>query len=117
MESIMNESNVTRRRFMLISSAVVGAPLVMKMTGVVPYVKAAAKQPEKQYKDMKSVIIYYSQSGNTKKIGQALQKGIIQQTGQCDIARVKEIKPEELAKYDLIGIGAPTWSSCPSEAW
>jgi flavodoxin/ferredoxin len=110
----MTESNVTRRKFMFISSAAVGAPFVMKMTGALPHVEAAAKEAEKQYKDMKSIVIYYSQTGNTKKIAQALQKGITQQTGQCDIARVKEIKPEELAKYDLIGIGAPTWSSCPS---
>jgi flavodoxin/ferredoxin len=110
----MTESNLTRRRFMLASTAAVGAPLIMKMTGSVPNVEAAAKEAEKQYKDMKSVVIYYSQTGNTKKIAQALQKGITRQTGQCDIARVKEIKPEELVKYDLIGIGAPTWSSCPS---
>jgi len=110
----MTESNVTRRKFMFISSAAVGAPFVMKMTGTVPHVEAAAKEAEKQYKDMKSIVIYYSQTGNTKKIAQALQKGITQQTGQCHIARVKEIKPEELVNYDLIGIGAPTWSSCPS---
>jgi len=99
---------------MAMSSAAVGAPFVMKMTGTTPNVAAAEKEAEKQYSGMKSVVIYYSQTGNTKKIAQALQKGITQQTGQCDIARVKEIKPEDLTKYDLIGIGAPTWSSCPS---
>jgi NAD-dependent dihydropyrimidine dehydrogenase PreA subunit len=110
----MAESNVTRRKFMFISSAAIGAPLVMRMTGAVPRVEGAAKEAEKPYKEIKSVVIYYSQTGNTKKIAQALQKGIMQQTGQCDLVRVKEIKPEDLAKYDLIGIGAPTWSSCPS---
>jgi ferredoxin len=118
MEKTMTESNVTRRKFMLLSSAAVGAPLVMKVPGAVPNVAAAAKAAEKafekQYAGMRSIVIFYSQSGNTKKIAQALQKGIVQQTGQCDIARVKEIKPEELTKYDLIGIGAPTWTSCPS---
>jgi len=63
---------------------------------------------------MKSIVIYYSQTGNTKKIAQALQKGIARQTGQCDLKRVKETKPEELANYDLIGIGSPVWSSCPT---
>jgi ferredoxin len=110
----MTETNLTRRKFMVASSAAIAAPFVMKMTGAVPNVEAAEKESEPQYKGMKSIVIYYSQSGNTKKIGQALQKGITRQTGQCDIARVKEIKPEELIKYDLIGIGAPTWSSCPS---
>jgi len=114
--NILNEKglDISRRKLMVLGSASIAAPFVMKMTGTLPHLEAATKEPEKQYKDMKSIVIYYSQSGNTKKIGQALQKGITQQTGQCDIARVKEIKPEDLAKYDLIGIGAPTWSSCPS---
>jgi len=113
---IMSEKNLnlTRRKFMVASSAAIAAPFVMKMTGSVPRVEAAEKAAEKKYKDMKSIVIYYSQTGNTKKIAQALQKGIIRQTGQCDISRVKEIKPEALVNYDLIGIGAPTWSSCPS---
>jgi ferredoxin len=112
------KSDLTRRTFMAVSSAAIAAPFVMKMAGTIPNIEAAEKAGEKEaenkYKDIKSIVIYYSQTGNTKKIAQALQKGIIRQTGQCDIARVKEIKPEDLAKYDLIGIGAPTWSSCPS---
>jgi ferredoxin len=112
----MNEENInlTRRKFMVASSAAIAAPFVMKMTGTVPSVEAAEIEAEPQYKGMKCLVIYYSQTGNTKRIGQAIQKGIIKQTGQCDLVRVKEIKPEDLAKYDLIGIGAPTWSSCPS---
>jgi ferredoxin len=114
----MTEKNLTRRKFMAVSSAAIAGPLVMKMAGAVPNVEAAENAEvatgEKQYAGMKSVVIYYSQTGNTKKMGQAIQKGITSQTGQCDLVRVKEIKPEDLAKYDLIGIGAPTWSSCPS---
>lgn len=63
---------------------------------------------------MKSIVIYYSQTGNTKRIAQAIQEGIKRQTGQCDIARLKEIKPEDWVNYDLIGIGSPIWSSCPT---
>jgi len=63
---------------------------------------------------MKSIVIYYSQSGNTKKIALALQKGITRENGQCDIARLKDIKPEAWLNYDLIGIGSPVWSSTPT---
>jgi ferredoxin len=108
------KSYLTRRNFIVAGSAAIAAPFVMKMAGAVPNAEAAAKEAETPYKDMKSIVIYYSQTGNTKKIAQAIQKGIISQTGQCDLVRVKEIKPEALVKYDLIGIGAPTWSSCPS---
>lgn len=63
---------------------------------------------------MKSIVIYYSQSGNTSKIAQAIQKGIVRRTGQCDIARLKDIKPEEWVNYDLVGIGSPVWGSKPT---
>jgi len=63
---------------------------------------------------MKSIVIYYSQSGNTRQIAQALQRGIAQRTGQCDLARLKDIKPEEWVNYDLIGIGSPVWGSKPA---
>lgn len=63
---------------------------------------------------MKSIVIYYSQSGNTKLIALAIQKGIAGRTGQCDIARLKEIHPEKLVNYDLVGIGSPVWTSAPT---
>jgi ferredoxin len=103
--------NLTRRKFMAVSSTAIAAPFVMKMTGTVPHVEAAAKEVNKKYAGMKSIVIYYSMTGNTKKIAQGIQKGITQRTGQCDIVRLKDAKLEELAKYDLIGIGAPTYSS------
>ncbi len=109
--------NLTRRKFMAVSSAALAAPFVMKMTGTVPHVKAAVKEVDKKYAGMKSIVIYYSMTGNTKKIAQGIQKGIIQRTGQCDIIRLKDAKTKklDLANYDLIGIGTPVYSSNVSE--
>ena len=59
--------------------------------------------------DMKSIVIYYSQTGNTKKIAEAIQTGIIDVTRQCDIARLQDVDTGDLAPYDLIGLGAPVW--------
>jgi NAD-dependent dihydropyrimidine dehydrogenase PreA subunit len=56
---------------------------------------------------MKSLVVYYSMSGNTKKIAEAVQKGIIATGIQCDIARLKDVKTEDLSDYDLIGLGSP----------
>ena len=56
---------------------------------------------------MKSIVIYYSQTGNTKKIAQAIHAGMSQTGEQCDIARLKDVNPEDLAGYDLIGLGSP----------
>jgi flavodoxin/ferredoxin len=63
---------------------------------------------------MKVILVYYSQSGNTKVIAEAIQRGISRQNQSCDLARLKEIQPSDLEKYDLIGIGSPIWSSEPT---
>ena len=42
---------------------------------------------------IKSIIIYYTQTGNTKKIADAIYAGISQKTGQCDIRHLKDIDP------------------------
>jgi len=58
---------------------------------------------------MKSIVIYYSQTGNTKKIANAISKGITNTVGTCDLVTIKQIKPEDLENYDLVGIGSPVW--------
>ena len=56
---------------------------------------------------MKCVIIYFSQTRNTEKIAKAIQTGIKQATGHCDILTIKEANPKRLYEYDLIGLGSP----------
>ena len=56
---------------------------------------------------MKSIVIYFSQTGNTEKVAQAIQTGVEQVAGQCDIAKIKDANPKRLYDYDMIGIGSP----------
>jgi flavodoxin/NAD-dependent dihydropyrimidine dehydrogenase PreA subunit len=58
---------------------------------------------------MKSIVIYFSQTGNTREIARAIQKGISASSGQCDIARLQDVDESDLAGYDLIGLGGPVW--------
>jgi flavodoxin/Fe-S-cluster-containing hydrogenase component 2 len=58
---------------------------------------------------MKSIVIYFSQTGNTRQIARAIQSGLAETTGSCDIVRLEDIKNEDLLPYDLIGLGAPVW--------
>ncbi len=58
---------------------------------------------------MRSLVAYYSQTGNTKKIARAIHKGMSSLNEQCDIIPVKEVKPQDLNNYDLIGLGSPVW--------
>jgi flavodoxin/ferredoxin len=56
---------------------------------------------------MKSILIYFSQTGNTEKIAMAIQKGLKRVSGECDILKIKDASPRRLQQYDLIGLGSP----------
>ncbi|WP_258360214.1 4Fe-4S dicluster domain-containing protein [Moorella sulfitireducens] len=57
---------------------------------------------------MKGLVVYYSATGNTKKIAKAIWRGM-KEIIETDLASVKEISPQDVAGYDVIGIGAPIW--------
>jgi NAD-dependent dihydropyrimidine dehydrogenase PreA subunit len=56
---------------------------------------------------MKSIVIYYSMTGNTKKMAEAIHAGMSQSGNQCDIVRLKDAYARDLTSYDLIGLGSP----------
>lgn len=56
---------------------------------------------------MKCLVIYFSLTGNTKKVAEAIYSGIKGSGEQCDIAKLKEINIPDIARYDLIGLGSP----------
>ena len=58
---------------------------------------------------MKSIVIYFSQTGNTEKVAFAIQDGIKEAAGNCDIVKIKDANPKRLYEYDLIGIGSPVF--------
>ncbi len=57
----------------------------------------------------KILVIYYSQSGNTKKMAEVVAEGIKQQAVAVDLKEVEVVKPEELLEYQGIIIGSPTY--------
>ncbi|MFH1005987.1 MAG: flavodoxin domain-containing protein, partial [Candidatus Latescibacterota bacterium] len=59
---------------------------------------------------MKSVVIYFSQTGNTRKVAEVIQKEIKSAAGQCDIVRIREANTRNLVDYDLVGLGCPTFA-------
>ena len=62
---------------------------------------------------MKAIVIYYSVSGNTRKVAQAIQKGMGELADQSDIVAIKGMqgvpgmRMGHLLEYDLIGVGSP----------
>ena len=59
---------------------------------------------------MKSIVIYYSQSGNTEKIAQAVAAGL-----GIKASKLEDINPDTLKNYDLIIIGSPVHGGAPNK--
>ena len=58
---------------------------------------------------MKALITYFSETGNTKKVGQAICEEI-SQTGEADLKPLEDVENQSIKDYDLLVIGAPTHS-------
>lgn len=58
---------------------------------------------------MKTLIICFSQTGNTRKVAERIREGIAGVTGRCDLADLEEVNTASLADYDLVGLGCPTF--------
>jgi ferredoxin/flavodoxin len=70
--------------------------------------KASEKPGTAGKKSIKGMVVFYSSTGNTAQIANALYKGI-KSVIPCDVATVKQVKPADMAKYDLIALGSPNW--------
>jgi len=57
----------------------------------------------------KVLIIYYSRSGNTKKMADSVAEGLKKEDVEVKETRVQDVKAEELLKFDGIIIGSPTY--------
>jgi len=57
----------------------------------------------------KVLIIYYSRTGNTKKMAELIGEGVKKEGGEVLVKDVKDVAVDELLKYDAIVIGSPTY--------
>lgn len=57
----------------------------------------------------KILVIYYSQSGNTKKMAELVAEGVKKENVEVDVKDVKKVQVEELLDYNGIIIGSPTY--------
>jgi ferredoxin len=59
-------------------------------------------------KTLKGIVVYYSGTGNTAQIANAIYKGM-SSVIPCDVAQVNKLDPKKMGKYDVVAIGAPNW--------
>jgi flavodoxin len=58
---------------------------------------------------MKSLVVYYSESGNTQKLAQAVAAGMGTQA-----VKIEDVEAQTLSDYDLICIGTPVQRGAPA---
>lgn len=106
------QSFLGRRQFLvgsIMSASVPAFKKVFRIFNSAPAKAADASESAvaKDADDLKCVVIYSSMTGNTQKVAMAIQRGLAQGTGRCDIFPIKEANPRKLAGYDLIALGYP----------
>lgn len=62
----------------------------------------------------KILIVYYSRTGNTKKMAFSISEGIREESVDMIVKDVGETKVEELLDYDGIILGSPTYYGLPA---
>lgn len=58
---------------------------------------------------MKTLIIYFSQTGNTRRIAECIRSGITEVASRCDMNSLSDTDGKLLSDYDLVGIGSPVF--------
>jgi len=69
---------------------------------------AATKQRTAETKALKAIVVYYSATGSTGKVANAIYRGM-NRVMLCDVAPLKKIDPKAMARYDVVAIGGPIW--------
>lgn len=62
-----------------------------------------------------SLIIYWSGTGNTEKVANAIRKGMERVGLKPTIKRIEDAKSEELLDYDFVCLGSPSHMFLPAE--
>jgi NAD(P)H dehydrogenase (quinone) len=57
----------------------------------------------------KALVIYYSRTGNTKKMAELVVEGIKKEGVEASLKDIKDVDAAELLKYDALVIGSPTY--------
>jgi flavodoxin len=57
-----------------------------------------------------ALIIFWSKTGNTERVANAIKQGLEEANIQVTIKKPEEAEAEDYFDYDLVGIGAPTYS-------
>lgn len=71
---------------------------------------AAASGPsdDAPKKQLRACVAYYSATGSTGKISEAIYRGM-KSVMPCDVAPISKLDPNEMGTYDVVAVGGPIW--------
>lgn len=58
---------------------------------------------------MKTLVIYFSQTGNTQKVAEYIGDGIREVASDCRLISLSDLNSQKLSDYDLLGLGTPVF--------
>lgn len=58
---------------------------------------------------MKILVAYYSRSGHTKKMAEAIARGVKEENVTCDVKEIAKVSVDQLLDYDGLIFGSPTY--------
>ena len=64
----------------------------------------------------KALIVYWSKTGNTEKVAQAIKEGLEEVGMEVTIKETKEADAADYFDYDLVCVGSPSYSWHPPES-
>jgi multimeric flavodoxin WrbA len=67
----------------------------------------------KTEEELKTLIIYWSATGNTEKVATAIQNALVREGAKPVVKKVGEAAEEELYQYDLVFLGTPSYQWHP----
>jgi flavodoxin len=67
----------------------------------------------KEIEQFKALVVYWSKTGNTEKVKEAISKGMRKKGVTPTVKKVDEAEQEDFFNYDLVCIGAPSYEFLP----
>ena len=64
---------------------------------------------------LKALVVYYSATGNTKKVADAIQSSLSDEKVEPVLLRIEDASEQELYDYDLVFLGSPSIEFLPAE--
>ncbi len=65
-------------------------------------------------KDLKALIVYFSATGNTRKVADAICRGLVGENVECTLCSVGDAGDKEFYEYDLVFLGSPSIDFLPA---